>query len=278
MENISNRHVELGHFLRKKREKLSPETVGIKTYSRRRTPGLRREEVALLASIGLSWYTWLEQGKPISISYQSLKKIARALRLNQQEVRYVFSLANLVVPKENPRSDYIIESVANVINNLSFSPAFVLDQCFNIVLWNKALTLLFPDIELIPPEKCNLLTICFTSDAFRKMCVNWEDVCREILAKFRVSHGKYIGDPNFNRVIKYLRKKSSFFEQLWNEHYIAPEENMTKVFIHSELGALTFEHTAFTLAGNENTHLKMYIETPIPGSDSEAKIKKQLME
>ncbi|MEC5320457.1 helix-turn-helix transcriptional regulator [Brenneria populi subsp. brevivirga] len=271
-----NGNKELGAFLRLKREQMDPAFFGISVDSRRRTTGLRREEIAQLAHIGLSWYTWLEQGRPITVSSKILVKLSKLLNLEDEEIRYIFSLANRTVPGHLIKNCCVSPLVNNFLKSLHYSPAFVLDKYYNILLWNDAFNKVLFNIENTPANERNLVKIAFTNDDFKEKCVNREVVLRDILSHFRLACSQSDNDVGFDKIITELSLNSPLFNKYWSEHYIANTINRTKKIIHPTLGEMLFEHTSYYLADNINSQLLMYIETPVPGSETEKKIKEYI--
>lgn len=278
MEENNNRHKELGAFILAKRNDMSPSDFHYLEKSRRRTPGLRREEVAFLAKIGVSWYTWIEQGKPIKISRRVLENICTVLNLSRKEVEYVFSLADLAPPKVHSFTDGVRLSYKNMMSSLLFSPAFIIDRFFNIIYWNKCFDFIFPDINLLCEKERNLLFISFTSERYKAYCSDWEKTAREILSQFRLSYSKFVDEPLFVNKIERLKKESTFFCECWAENYVSSEKDLIKIIAHPELGELVFEQTSYVLDTEDHAFLKMYIETPVLGTDTEVKICKALSE
>lgn len=263
MENKFNHQKELGAFLLSKRKKISPSEFITLGNTRRRTPGLRREEVATLAKIGVSWYTWLEQGKKIKVSRTVLENICRVLKLTKKEIEYVFSLADLALPKTNAFCDKIKLSHKNILDSLLFSPAFVIDRFFNIIYWNKCFDFIFPELKKLNKEDCNLLFIAFTNESYRMCCQDWKKTAREILSEFRLVYSKFVDNPCFSNKIEKLKNENLFFRNCWEENYVSSEKNLIKVVFHPQLGELFFEQSSYILDNDESSLLKMYIETPV---------------
>ena len=163
---------ELAQFLRTRRAALRPEAVGLPSAGRRRTPGLRREEVALLAGVSVSWYTWLEQGRPIRASRDVLISIARTLQLNPTEHAHLLALADRAEPVATPESDRAPDQLVRLIDAMAPSPAYVLGPRWEFLAWNRAQALLFPAIERLPPTDRNLLWVVFATPEARTLIVD----------------------------------------------------------------------------------------------------------
>nr|WP_173813123.1 helix-turn-helix transcriptional regulator [Dendrosporobacter quercicolus]NSL50116.1 helix-turn-helix domain-containing protein [Dendrosporobacter quercicolus DSM 1736] len=272
MDYSKQRHKELGDFLRTRRARIAPSQVGLPEGIRRRTPGLRREEVALLAGIGLTWYTWLEQGRSIQVSEAVLDSLSRVLLLDEQEMAYLYTLAQKAPPaaltKQAPSLNPMVQ---HVMDNLRFCPATVLDGKWNIIAWNQAAALVFLDFSQLAPAKRNLLEITFTNEAYKKLFADWESKARGMIARFRLACGKHIEEPWFVDFIRALRENSREFSLWWPIHNVENEQEVVKTICHPALGELIFEHTSYLVA--DNAELKMYVNTPLVGTDTEAKIR-----
>lgn len=168
------RNIELGSFLRKKRESMTAEKCGMNTKLRRRTPGLRREEVAMLADVGITWYTWLEQGRVINASREVLERIANVLKLTDDEHAYLFALAkHYEVTKQDTVNNEIIIRMQRMIGQLKACPAYVIDREWNILCWNEACSELFGDFNKV--QHRNVVWMMFFDDEYRKVFKNWEE-------------------------------------------------------------------------------------------------------
>lgn len=272
MELKHSKNKELGSFFRQKRERMDPISYGIHNCSRRRTPGLRREELAEMAGVGLSWYTWLEQGRNIAVSIKILEKLSRLFNLTNEEIYYVFSLANKTTPAHLITPPHVSPLIKRFLSTLTYAPAFILDKYYNIILWNNAFSKILFNIESIPINERNLIKIAFTNNEFKSKCDDYELVLRDIISNFRLAFSQSENDKVFENLISELLNDSCLFSKYWGEHYIAKNTNRTKTITHPILGELVFEHTAYFLADSINTQLSMYVESPIVGSETEKKI------
>jgi len=269
-ENIS-RYKELGDFLKTRRAKISPLIVGLPEGSRRRTPGLRREEVAALAGIGITWYTWLEQGRQIQVSAQVLESLARVLMLNDEETHHLYILANQTPPKGIPsHHQKISPMLQRVLDNFSYSPATILDSRWNIIAWNKAAKVSLMDFDNVSIENRNILWLTFTDPNYMKIYDNWELHAQEQIALFRAGCSKFIDDPWITQFVQTLKRESKEFDRWWSKHDVKTEKEYYKILNHPIVGKLTFEHTCFFVADNMN--LKLFINSPV--AETEIKMKK----
>lgn len=196
---------DLADFLRTRRARLSPEEVGLPAGVRRRTPGLRREEVALLADVGITLYTFLEQGRPIAVSAEALGAVARALQLDIAETAHLFALAGR--PSPDPGQEEVPANVRAMIEGLGPNPAYIVDACWDILAWNEAETALVPAMAEMHPEERNALWLFFGRPE-RTWIVGWERHAREALSHFRLDYGRRRGDPRFAAVIERCRRAS----------------------------------------------------------------------
>ncbi len=170
-----NRRQTLAEFLQSRRARLRPTDVGLASVGRRRTPGLRREEVAQLAGVGLTWYTWLEQGREISVSEQVVESIAHALQLDQYETRYLFTLAQPQAwhePRVEP-VEVVSSAMQALLDNQGVFPAFILGRRWDILAWNPSASLLLGGLEAMPAVERNHVWLMFANPGIRQCLVNW---------------------------------------------------------------------------------------------------------
>jgi transcriptional regulator with XRE-family HTH domain len=234
------RRAELAEFLRHRRALVSPANVGLEANGPRRTPGLRREEVAQLAGVGLSWYTWLEQGRDIRPSAQVLDALARTLRLGSGERAHLFHLARVELPL--PAGDYPREAppeLRAVVDALVPNPAYLIGPRTDVLAWNTAAVRVIGEPQAAPDGRPNLLWWLFTNEAPGEQ---WRETARNTLARFRAEHARRIGDPDFAALIEALEAASLDFRAWWPRHEVLTEQLGTKTIDHPELGALRLHH------------------------------------
>ncbi|WP_275299045.1 helix-turn-helix transcriptional regulator [Clostridium sp. YIM B02500] len=276
MDNPKQRYKELGDFLRTRRAKILPSQVGLPEGTRRRTIGLRREEVSFLSGVGLTWYTWLEQGRPITISSQVIESLARTLMLDKKETMHLYNLARLTPPTEIATYDNTVNPMLkHVLDNIEFSPATILDQRYNVIAWNRASEKLLYDYNKLDTSKRNMLRIMFTNEEYKKTIIDWESTAQSMLARFRIAYGKLVEDPYIKELVEELKSESKEFNSWWTMHNVEMEEEILKSITHPILGELNFEYTSYMVLSDRN--LKMTILTALPGSDTEKKIKQFLL-
>jgi hypothetical protein len=187
------RRRELGAFLRAHRERVRPADVGLPEGSRRRTPGLRREEVAAMAGVGLAWYTWLEQGR-VSASRQVLESVTRVLRLDEDGIRHVLTLAGMLPSRPLDRSDLLAERLTPVLAAWSTSPAALLDRHLDFILWNDAFAALWPDPARVPAARRNLVCVLADDPGLRQALPDWAGLTRSLAQQLRVQAGRHPDD------------------------------------------------------------------------------------
>lgn len=240
-QSLENKKV-LGHFLRNKRENLDPIALGVITSGRRRTPGLRREEVAQLADIGTTWYTWLEQGRDIKTSSNALAAIGEALRLSKAEIHYVFHLAALPIPKENLTDvcQKISENNQLILDQLMPFPAAVQSLNFDILGFNQTFCkLLSTDIQQIPESERNCMIQLLTNPVWRNSFVNWEDSLSNLISILRATVAKNPENKRNQYLVQYCSQISDEFKRQWHcKQAVCDFENKKKIMIHPEVGEI----------------------------------------
>ncbi|WFA18244.1 XRE family transcriptional regulator [Paenibacillus mucilaginosus] len=269
-----DRHHELGSFLRKRRERISPEEIGIPRGSRRRTPGLRRGEVAMLAGMSLEWYTYLEQGRAIQVSSEVLGSLARVLHLSPNERRHLFTLAHLHDPTEVkqplPAVSPILQSL---LDQLETTPAYILDQRMNIVGWNEAFSDVYGDYLYKGERQRNLVWITFASPEFRKLKgEHWEEAAVHCLAQFRAGYGQHVGDAWWQEQITELSMSSPIFKEMWDRQDVLYAPDGHKIIYHPLMGKMSFEYLAFQVM--DSPELQMVLHMPAKGTDTAEKLKR----
>lgn len=258
---------ELVRFLRVRRDRLKPEDVGLGTdLRRRRTPGLRREEVAQLAAISTTWYTWLEQGREIRVSPEVLESLSRALRLTSSEREYLFSVAGH--PPPPPRSADVPEpsaSLQHVVEALGPIPAYVQGPLWDLVAWNDTACAVFADFGSIPAEERNLMRFVFTSRArTHGRLLNWLDWARFYVGQFRADTARYSEDPRYLQLLESLQRNEHFREWWASQEVHGREEPQPKQIEHRDVGLLVLECSRFQFEAQPE--LTLVVHTPAPGT------------
>jgi transcriptional regulator with XRE-family HTH domain len=251
----------LGDFLRTHRMRLSPAGLGLASGGRRRTPGLRREEVAQTCGMSTTWYTWLEQGRDVSPSPRALARLADTLRLTPAERAYLFRLAGKADPTAPSPVGNGMDAPAVLTDAVAAigAPAYVLDQAWNARAWNAQAARLFVG-WLDGQNDRNLLRYVFLSPLARKVLPDWEKRARRVLAEFRADSGRYLDDAHLKTLVEGLSQQSPFFARCWQEHEVEERAGGERSFDHPRKGRLRYEQVAFTLASRAD--LKLVILTP----------------
>jgi transcriptional regulator with XRE-family HTH domain len=259
------RRAELRDFLRTRRARLTPADVGMPDAGRRRTPGLRREEVAVIAGVGVSWYTWLEQGRDIKASDTVLDAIARALRLDAAEREHLYLLAGLNPPVDDggePRTG-VPPELRRVLDAWSPRPAYIRDRYWNFIAVNDAARAVYGFRE----ADHNWLVTYFTNARYRAMHTHWTTAAAEMAARFRADAARFPGDPEFGRIADDLKTVSPEFAELWARHDVSRGHQAVKTLHHPDVGELVFEATLFPVPGGPGQHL--ILQNPLPGTGTE---------
>lgn len=266
---------ELSAFLKAKRAKIVPESIGLTPGQRRRTPGLRREEVAQLAGVSTTWYTWLEQGRDIRASSSVLDCVAAALQLTMDERKYLYALAiepsagSPALKEEQPE---ISPSLKKIMQELRYCPTIITDRRFDIVGWNDAAAYVFLDFEQIPLEQRNLIRLLFTRKELRRLAVNWEHFIRGYLAIFRAYYGQYLEDRWYEAFIDEMKGVHPDFNHLWQQSEVKSAPEVLIEFRHAKAGKMLFHLTSLQVQGS--TDLRCSIYTPDPDSPTEGKLRR----
>ncbi|MET8470846.1 helix-turn-helix transcriptional regulator [Streptomyces sp. NPDC006422] len=256
------RRHELGAFLRSRRERIAPEEVGLPRGRRRRTPGLRREEVAHLSAVGVTWYTWLEQARDIHVSAQVLDALARTLRLDASERAHLFGLAGAIDPTPAASCATLTPEVLGLLAELEPIPACVQNSRYDILAYNRTYGMLLCDLDEIPPEDRNCMLLAFTHDEWRSSIVGLDDVLRTMAAKFRSGMAEHLAEPAWKLVLKRLTDESAEFRELWGRHEVTRSvPSKVKHFHNRHVGPLSVAHTDLWLGRDCGARVVTY--TPV---------------
>lgn len=248
----------LGEFVRALRSRITPQMAGLPTGMRRRTPGLRREEVAQLCGISVTWYTWIEQGRDVSVSPAVWARLAAVLHLARAERAYLFELAECTDPQQ-PRDDAggaaaMLQVCVDVIN----TPAYVLDRTWNVLAYNDAMRDLFDDWPA-RDETPNLLRYIFLDPAAPNLVVDWEQRARRVVAEFRADAGAHLDEDDVLALLNPLLHQSAVFAHWWTRHAVVEREGGVREFQHPVRGRLSFQQTTFRLATHPELKLVMLL-------------------
>ncbi len=269
----TDRHHELAAFLRNRRARIVPEQVGLPRGTRRRTPGLRRAEVALLAGVTPEWYSRLEQGRDIHASVQLLESLASVLQLDMDERTHLFFLAlNQPPPVKMFSPMTITPTIQQFLQQLGTTPACVVDARLNVVEWNTAFRVVFGYSAMMSERERNMIWRLFTPPLVQKESEEWEKVARVFLAQFRAGYGRFINDPWWGTQIAELSRISPAFRELWARHDVLNRPEGWKLIPHPLVGELTVDF--FLLQAGNSGDLRLLIYSPRSNSGTAEKIER----
>jgi transcriptional regulator with XRE-family HTH domain len=263
---------ELGDFLRTRRARLRPEDIAFPSGPRRKTPGLRREEVAERAGISVTWYTWLEQGREVNVSFRTVESLANALNLPPHERTHLFELANHYTPPgPYPIAQNVTDTVRRMLDQLGNMPAYVVDGNWNYVTWNEAAVRVFADFRALPAGRCNLLWFTFQAEGARTLFRGWDAYAKCVLAQFR---GDYIlrpsGEVFLRDLVEELIDTDADFCKWWAEHEVLKRSDWRKVIEHPIAGVLELDALSLEVPDAPGTRIMVY--TPAPSTDTAQRI------
>ncbi|MHA6759900.1 helix-turn-helix transcriptional regulator [Streptacidiphilus sp. PAMC 29251] len=252
------RRTELAAFLKARRARVTPEDVGMPPGLRRRTPGLRREEVAQLAGVGVTWYTWLEQGRPINASEQVLAAIARTLKLDGVEKAHLFRLAGLQPAQPALDDCPFTPELQSVLDALCPLPTAISNSRYDILRWNAAYEALFPGLVRGEGARCNSLWSTATTPACCNAFVNRDQELPRMVAVLRAGYGRHVGEPYWEEFIRDLLAASPDFSRLWAQQDVAAHSSRQKVFRHAAVGEVRLAATNLGVTGVPEARMVVY--------------------
>lgn len=257
----------LGAYLRDRRAKLDPASFGL-PLERRRTPGLRREEVAQRAHVSATWYTWLEQGRGGAASPDVLDRIARALMLTDVEREHLFLLGLGRPPEVHYQpSQGVTPRLQRVLDALELSPALIKTPTWDIVAWNRAATVVMTDYAKLEPAQRNILRLIFRDSHLRRRQADWEGIARFVVAAFRADATRAGANEAIRALVDDLSRLSPEFAAMWCENDVRAYGEGTKTMYHPQAGRLALEYSAFAVDGRPD--LGMVIYNPATPADAE---------
>ena len=257
----------LGTYLKDRRAKLDPATFGF-PMKRRRTPGLRREEVAQRANVSATWYPWLEQGRGGAPSADVLDRISRAMMLTDVEREHIF-LLGLGRPPEvrYQAAEGVTPRLQRVLDSLELSPAFVKTSTWDVVAWNRAARAVLTDYEALPPEQRNILRLIFRDSRVRAAQSNWQNVARFVVAAFRADAARAGAAKAIQALVDELCQTSAEFEAMWRDNDVRTHGDGAKILQHAIAGPIAMEYSAFAVDGRPD--LGMVIYNPATPADAD---------
>ncbi|GAB1643589.1 helix-turn-helix transcriptional regulator [Krasilnikovia sp. MM14-A1259] len=261
-------------FLRSRRNRLDPTSAGVRhTYGRRRTPGLRREELSALAGVSVTWYTWLEQGRRIRVSRQVLASIADALRLDHTETAHLFRLAGELPPASDRarRPDRVSPQYLMLLEHLDPLPALIVNSRLDILAWNQGFCALFPPFESLPEEQRNSLLLTFHPE-LREYFPNWETKAARMVAMFRTHAADRLVQPEFTELVDGLRRASPEFRAFWEQRELVPSIPSAATITHPILGPLELTQVKMEVADTHDTLMVYQFPPGTPLADRFAEL------
>ncbi len=258
----------VGTFLKNRRAKLDPAAFGF-PLARRRTPGLRREEVAQRANVSATWYTWLEQGRGGSPSADALDRIAHALLLTDVEREYLFLLALGRPPEVRHRAaEGVTPRLQRLLDSLELSPAYVKTSTWDVVAWNRASSAVLTDYGALAPEQRNILRLIFTDPHVRAKQTDWEGVARFVVAAFRAEAARAGAASSAQALVDDLCRLSPEFAEMWHENDVrGTYGEVAKHVRHPRVGLIALEYSSFAVDGRPDLSLVIY--TPATPADAD---------
>ncbi|GGA97632.1 transcriptional regulator [Brucella endophytica] len=257
----------LGTFLRDRRTKLDPAAFGI-PLTRRRTAGLRREEVAQRANVSATWYTWLEQGRGGAPSADALDRIARALMLTEAEREHLFLLGLGRLPEVRYQPvEGVTPRLQRVLDAFEVSPAIVKTATWDVVAWNRAASMVLTDYGTLPPRERNIIRLIFLNPRVRSIQFDWEGVARFVVAAFRADAARAGATGEVQALVDELCASSPEFAAMWRDNDVQTYGEGVKRLQHPVAGAIAFEYSAFAVDGRPD--LGMVVYNPATAEDAE---------
>ncbi|MEW9702507.1 helix-turn-helix transcriptional regulator [Paenibacillus sp. SI8] len=265
---VASSSMRLGEFLRARRERLTPEEVGLPSYGRRRTPGLRREEVAQLAHIGASWYTSLEQGRDVNPSEDVLNSLSKALRLTVDECRHLHQLAK-PPEEEKEESHELSNGLERTVRALDPNPAFILGRSWDLMIWNRAAEIVFqlPAFSAEMRQRPNWIKRFLTDPSLQANNSDWEAKAQVMIARFRADFAHFHNDLRFKELIEEFMEISELFREIWPRHDVETVADCHKRWNDPRIGEMEFEHVI--LHPSTHPELKIMIYTASPATTAQ---------
>jgi transcriptional regulator with XRE-family HTH domain len=262
----------LGDFLRSRRERIKPDHIEmVGRFGRRRTPGLRREEVAHLAGVSITWYTWLEQGRVITTSREVIESIGRALQLSSEEHLHLLRLANYGGERDSyPYDEEMNPGLQNIIDQLHY-PAIIANHRTEVLAYNRMASETIADFHAIPAANRVMTRLIFADPNMRKQLVNWKEFADYTVGIFRAYFDQKPGDPWYEEFVRQMCQESEEFLTLWRLHDVQQKKAILYTFDHPVVGRLFFQLNSFShINGDANLHCCVF--TPVAGTDTEQKL------
>lgn len=273
----TERRKEIAMFLRTRRARLAPEEVGLPRGRRRRTPGLRREEVAALAGVSAEWYKWLEQSRDVRASEDALRRIAAALRLEPGEAHHLLTLSGYHPESDGNARDRqaaISPTIRRLLDQFEFLPAWVLGERWDVVAWNRAATFITGDIAAMQGIERNVVYQMFLGERLPRTLVDWEAHARDCVAKLRLGHARRVDDPWFNELVHLMLSRSKEFAAMWDAQLVQLPRDGVKHYHDPDAGRLTFDYIVFDVSDERMPAMQLVLYLPAPETDTLQKMKR----
>jgi transcriptional regulator with XRE-family HTH domain len=273
---MKNNAAMIGQFLTSRRRQLVRADLGLPQLAGRKTRGLRREEVAYLAGVSVTWYTWLEQGRDVTPSRQVVDSLARTLRLSHAEHVYLSALAGHSAPHpaEVPSAGTVPAHVQRLLDALAEYPSLAIAQDWTILAWNAAYEALYPNVATVAPADRNFLWLLFTDPYWLAAMPDWELTGMHNVASFRAEAGTRLGDPPFSDLVSRLLQTSEAFRAAWESYDIETLPSRVRLFRHPEVGDLHLEQ--HNLAPSDHPSLRLVTFIPMPDTDTGTRLRRLL--
>ncbi len=254
---------ELADFLRSRRSRIKIDETTLPRGLRRRVSGLRREEVAELSGIGTTWYTWLEQGRPVNVSTATLARIAEALRLDGEEHTHLFMLAGKMVPNgaHSCAAERIKSTASKVLQALDPNPSYLLNPFWDVLAWNNAASEVFVDFPSLAEDERNMVWLAFTNRRLRKKMRNWEAFAHCVLAHFRSDSSAHTQDARWQQIVRSLQEQSEEFRAWWAQHEVAWPQDFTNEIRDSSGMVRFYNGLNLKVQGAPDLKIVSYVES-----------------
>jgi len=260
---MDTRRKELAEFLQAMRQRGTPEEFGFPAGARRRTQGLRREEVAQLAGISATWYTWIEQGREVNVSAEALDRLAIALKLSKPERTYLFDMADRRDPRSSEtETDTAPETLVNMLQSIQI-PAYIMGRTWDLLAWNKPAEDLFSgwmDAVKQDDPRPNLLRFVFLNTNAKQFVVDWDMRARRLVAEFRADCRSRLEEPELKKLVSELTQASPEFERFWKQHDVLERQGGQREFNHPKRGLIAYQQV--TMRPVEQEQLKLVLLQP----------------
>jgi transcriptional regulator with XRE-family HTH domain len=249
---------ELSRFLKAARARIKPSELGLPQGERRRATGLRREEVASLAGMSVTWYTWFEQGREVQLSAAMLERLSTVLRLNPQEREYLFALAqHRPAPLALPPDEEVAPSVQHMLDSLSV-PALVMTPDWTVIGWNRLVARIFRDYGKLAPSERNLFKILLLSEDYREDEQEYRDLVRRLTARFKWDYSRATNPEVFEAIIRQMKEQCEAFRACWEESEVVSYSEGVQSVEVEPVGRITFQHTSYAVEQSPTQRLVIF--------------------